>query len=154
MNDLERSVRQGLFQLVVAFRKDLEEAEASVVVYTEAMRDLEPQYVDDGVCRAIRSERFFPPPAVLRAYALEARTARTATVRPIAQSDDPKCALCGATRIWLRELQTPDPDPRYFSAKAIDSGIFASRRIQRVEIEHKTSCSLKREDQPSLNVSL
>ena len=151
MSPLELAVRKALAKLALAFGDKLENAEESLFVYLESVRDLEPLDIDGGVSRAIRAEKFFPRPAVLRAYALEERTARTVNVRPLRfQGDDVLCALCGATRVWVRRHQQPDPDPKYFTQRVINSGQHAAKLVERTEIDHKIDCPIKRPDQPAL----
>lgn len=133
MTAIELAVRKALAKLMTAFRQDIEETDETALVYLEALRDLEPLDIDGGVVRVIRGERYFPRPAILRAYALEERTARTVMVRPLIHSgDDILCSLCGATGVWLRSVTN-------------DRGTF-----ERIETSHKYECPVKREDQPSL----
>jgi hypothetical protein len=149
MNPLEIAVRKSLAKLVTALGDKLENPEESVFVYLEALRDLEPLDIEGGASRAIRAERFFPRPAVLRAYALEERTGRTVSVRPITQDEGTLCSLCGSKSRWLRDVQQPDPDPKHWTEAAIRRGDATPRAYQRDEVRHDHGCPLKREDQPS-----
>jgi len=150
MNPLEIAVRRGLLKLVTAFGQKLDDTDETLLVYLEALRDLDPIDIDGGVTRAIRAERYFPRPSILRAYALEERTARSVHIVPIRQNEETKCPLCGATRLWMRKVTTPAPDPKYFTQRAINSGAFVSRELERAEIEHRLECPMRRTDQPAL----
>jgi len=149
---LEVAIKKALLKLMTAFpNRDIANIDETVLVYYEACTDLDPLDIEGGVVRAIRSEgRYFPSPAVLRAYALEERTARSVHIRPVQQNEETKCPLCGATRLWLRKVTTPAPDPKYFTQRAINSGAFVSRELERAEIEHRLECPIRRPDQPAL----
>jgi hypothetical protein len=148
MTGLEVAVRRALLKLVTAFGQKIDDAEETILVYVEALRDLEPLDVDGGTQRAIRGERFFPRPSILRAYALEERTARTVHIRPITQDEDTLCSLCGAKNRWLRDVQQPDPDPKFWTDAAIRRGDATPRAYKRDEVRHEYDCPLKRPDQP------
>jgi hypothetical protein len=148
MTALEQAVRVALAKLITAFGEKIENTDQSTAVYVDALRDLEPLDIEGGVRRAIRAERFFPRPAVLRTYALEERTGRTVTVRPISKDEDTLCSLCGAKGRWLRDVQQPDPDPKFWTDAAIRRGDATPRAYKRDEVRHEYDCPLKRPDQP------
>jgi hypothetical protein len=148
MNPLEAAVRKALAKLVATLGHKLEgDPEQTVFGYLEAMLDLEPLDIEGGVKRAIRAERYFPRPAVLRAYALEERTARTVTIRPLVHATDTLCSLCGSTKRWLRTVQQPEPDLKYWTERAIARGEATPRSYQRDEVLHEYDCPLRRPDQ-------
>jgi len=148
MTALELAVRAALGKLMVAFRQDIEDVDQTVAVYIDALRDLDPIDISGGTQRTIRGERFFPRPAILRGYAMEERTARTVTVRPIAVHDDTLCSLCGSTKRWLRPVQQPEPDPRHWTQAAINRGEAKAHAYSRDEVQHEYDCPLRRPDQP------
>lgn len=135
MTALELAVRKALAKMMTAFRQDIEDVDETALVYLEALRDLDPIDIDGGTTRAIRAERYFPRPSILRAFALEERTARTVMVRPLAYTgEDILCSQCGATSLWDREVTN-------------DRGTFF-----RFEVTHRYECPLKRTDQPGLSM--
>jgi hypothetical protein len=153
MTALELAVRKAMAKLVTAFGQKIEDTDETLLVYLEALRDLDSLDIDGGVTRAIRAERYFPRPSILRAYALEERTARTVTVRAPRAESDALCPLCGTTKLWDRTVQQPDPDPKYFTPRVIESGEFKAKTLLRPEIEHRWECPLRRADQPSLTLT-
>jgi hypothetical protein len=147
MKPIEAAVRRALLKLVTAFGQKIEDTDETVAVYLETLLDLDPLDVDGGAQRAIRSERFFPRPSILRAFALEERTARTVTIRPLVHATDTLCSLCGSTKRWLRTVQQPEPDLKYWTERAIARGEATPRSYQRDEVLHEYDCPLRRPDQ-------
>jgi hypothetical protein len=154
---LKDAVRDALAKLCIAFDHKLDDPEASIDVYAEALRDLAPIDIERGAIRVIREEpRFFPKPAMLRQHAVEERTARTAWTAWLPPTDadagDSHCPVCGATKFWGRVVEVPPPDPRYFTARA--AARFPARTITRTEVLHRPGCKLRRADQPAYLTAL
>jgi hypothetical protein len=135
MNPLELAVRKSMAKLVTAFGQKVDDADETVFVYLEALRDLEPLDIEGGTARAIRAERYFPRPSILRSFALEERTARTVMVRPLIHTgEDILCSQCGSTSVWLRFVD-------------VRGG------IERIEVSHRHGCPLRRTDQPGVSLA-
>lgn len=135
---LEPAVRRALAKFVIALGNKLEGSiDESVEVYLTAVSDLEHFDIDGAVPRIIRGEKFFPKPAVLRAYALEERIARTVMVRPLVYTgEDIQCSACGATKLWGREVTN------------------ARGTFFRYEVLHASHCHLRRADQGMLTITM
>jgi hypothetical protein len=143
MTAIEEAVRSALGKLTIAFEHELPDLESTVAVFTEALRDLAPLDIDGATTRVIRTERYFPRPAILRGHALEEQLARTVWVAPYIAGDDRICPLCGADGYWLRGFQQPDRDESKVPKKVLDAGEHKGRFVERIEVLHDYACRLR-----------
>lgn len=147
MTAIEQAVRAALDKLVLAFEHEIADVDGTVSVFVEALRDMAPLDIEGAVTRVIRTERYFPRPAILRGHALEEQLARTVWVDPNAAKEDRICALCGAEGYWLRGVQPPPPDEKQWTARAIESGTAAPVYAERIEILHDYGCPIRHRGQ-------
>lgn len=146
MTAIEEAVRAALGKLTIAFEHELSDLEGTVIVFTEALRDLAPLDIEGAVVRVIRTERFFPRPAILRGHALEEQMARTVWAPKV--EDDSCCPLCGAKGFWLRGVQQPEPDERWWAKRVRENGDAAPRFHERIEVMHTFLCPIRHREQP------
>lgn len=97
-----------LARLAVAFGRQPHHGEPEQVaaVYAGALTGVSPDALERGVDAAIREERFFPRPAILRRYALEAQHSIQHTEYREADHGD-RCQQCGTHR-WYAGFSLPD----------------------------------------------
>jgi hypothetical protein len=147
MTAIDEAVRAALGKLQIAFEHELSDLDGTIAVFTEALRDMAPLDIEGAVTRVIRTERYFPRPAVLRGHALEEQLARTVWVTPYQAGEDRICPFCRAEGYWLRGIQQPDPDPRFWPKRLIEDGTAAPRYVERIEVLHDYGCRLRNRDQ-------
>lgn len=147
MTAIEEAVRAALGKLIIAFEHEVADVDATVAVFTEAMRDLAPLDIQGAATRVIRGERYFPRPSIFRGHALEEQMARTVWAQPYSAGDDRICPFCSAEGYWLRGVQQPDPDPRFWPARVIESGGAKPSFVERIEVLHDYGCKLRHRDQ-------
>jgi hypothetical protein len=147
MTAIDEAIRSALGKLQIAFEHDLSDVEGTIAVFTEALRDMAPLDIEGAVVRVIRNERYFPRPSILRGHALEEQLARTVWVTEKRDQEDRVCSLCGAQGYWLRGVQQPEPDPRWWPARLIENGTAAPRYVERLEILHSFTCPIRHRDQ-------
>jgi hypothetical protein len=143
MTAVEGAVRAALGKLTIAFEHELSDLEGTVSVFVEALRDMAPLDIDGATTRVIRTERYFPRPAILRGHALEEQLARAVWVAPYNSGDDRMCPFCSADGYWLRGFQQPDRNPEKIPKRVVDSGEYKGQYVERIEVLHDYTCRLR-----------
>lgn len=153
------AVSQALDTLIMAYDQDVRDVDGLTDIYATALGDLVGLDILAGAAAVVKAERFFPRPATLRRYAVEAREARVLATEPQARRDPEACRFCGATGVWFRAVRPSPPDPaRYRTHRAHEAAARAAlaaaearsaTQIERAEAVHRPGCPLRHPDQPT-----
>lgn len=87
----KRAAAETLARLAAAWSKEL--SRAQLAVYYDALEDLDSRDLEMGVRVLVREERWFPPPSVVRKYALDAECDRQRAEREEARRHPPQRTL-------------------------------------------------------------